>query len=283
MKRGAEPVAANTVADLRDAVLAGRLGVRPEELTVTGCSTIYQTTQLPASRAQYHNRYLLMRVEASFGACSHTADQLPPEAAAEWSGMPLDAALSDVRLPVRIAAMDAYLGAVLPHEQHAGRAVDIQPGTPGEKAARRDALIAELADVRPAQKVALIGVVNPLVAAIRQRGGVCLPCDLALDVTEWGDAVEKDMYRVLDEADSVISTGMTMGNGTFDAIVQRVRERGIPLTVYAQTGSAVAARFVGRGVTSLVAEPFPFTQFSAGPSRIYLYRHDSSKSIEIHT
>jgi hypothetical protein len=265
----------NSTTELFETVLAGGFDPSPEAWTVTGSSSIYQTTQFPATPTKYHNRYLLMRVEASFGACSHAPEELPYEDAAKFSGMPLDQALRDARLPVRIAALDAYLGAAFPHAAHCSEAVDIPSGTPAQKAMRRDALIAELADFRPGQKVALIGVVHPLIAAIRERGGICLPCDLQLEATQWGEPVEKDMNVVLEQADSVICTGMTLGNGSFDPILTRARTKGIPLTVYAQTGSAIAARFVGRGVTGLVAEPFPFTQFSAGITTVYTYRPGS--------
>lgn len=261
-----------TTAHLRESILRGEQGPRPESLTVTGSSAIYQTTRFPSSTTKYHNYYLLMRMEASFGACSYASDQLEMEEAAQFSGLPLDVVLRDDRLPVQIAAMDAYLGAFYPHSDLCSETVEIPGGTPIEKAHRRDALIADMAAVRPAQKVALIGVVNPLVAAIKQRGGICLPCDLQLDVTQWGEAVEKDMNNVLDRADSVICTGMTLSNGTFDSLLERVRERQIPLTVYAQTGSSIVAQFLRQGVTALVAEPFPFTQFSAGISQLFCYR-----------
>lgn len=260
-----------SVTEMRQAILEGKLGPKPETLTVTGASSIYQTTQFPSSATQYHNYYLLVRVEAAFGACSHTLDQLDMEIAAQLSGMPLDAALRDNRLPVQIAAMDAYMGAVLPHREHCATAVEISAGTPIHKAKQRDALIADLADIQPSEAVALIGVVNPLVDAIKQRGGICLPCDLQLKETQWGDAVEKDMDIVLNRADRVICTGMTLGNGTFDHILAKVRDRNIPLIVYAQTGSAIIAQFIRQGVASLVAEPFPFTQFSASVSQVYCY------------
>ena len=99
-----------------------------------------------------------------------------------------------------------------------------------------------------------------------------IPCDLQMERTQWGDPVEKDMEKVLDSADGVICTGMTLSNGTFDRVVERVLERNIPLTVYAQTGSAVAARFVGNGITSLLAESFPFSQFSANATRVFCYK-----------
>jgi hypothetical protein len=260
-----------SVAELRQAILEGKLGPKPETLTVTGSSYIYQTTRFPSSPTKYHNYYLLVRVEASFGACSHTSDQLDMEIAEQLSGMPLHAVLQDHRLPVQIAAMDAYLGAVRPHWEFCSETVEISAGTPLHKAKQRDALIAAIADIQPSEAVALIGVVNPLVEAIRQRGGTCLPCDLQLKETQWGDTVEKDMDIVLDRADRVICTGMTLGNGTFDHILARVRDRNIPLIVYAQTGSSIIAQFIRQGVASLVAEPFPFTQFSASASQVYCY------------
>lgn len=266
-----------SVTDLREAILEGKLGPRPDTLSVTGSSSIYQTTQFPSSMIKYHNYYLLLRVEAYFGACSHTADQLDMAAAAQFSGLSLDTVLRDERLPVQIAAMDAYLGVVYPHSNHYTEVVEIPSGTPIEKAKLRDSLIADMAEIQVSQQVALIGVVNPLVEAIQQRGGTCLPCDLQLQQTQRGEAVEPDMERVLDRADSVICTAMTLGNGTFDRILERVGERKIPLIVYAQTGSAIAAQFMGKGVTALIAEPFPFTQFSAAASQLYCYTSGKEK------
>ncbi|GEM_PF-2646901 len=102
--------------------------------------------------------------------------------------------------------------------------------------------LADMAQIGPSQKVALIGVVNPLVEAIRQRGGVCLPCDLQMKEIAWGDPVEPDMHKVLAQADSVICTGMTLSNGTFDAILAAVPLHAVqrrpfsPLSVHKQEG-----------------------------------------------
>lgn len=260
------------VTTLYKGILAGRLGAHPDTLWVTGASYIYQTTQFPASETKYHNYYLLVRVGSYFGACAHIPQQLDMQAAAQLSGLPLHMVLKDERLPVQIAAMDAYLGAIYPHKAFCTRIVELPAGTPVQRAEARDALISEMAGIKESQKVALIGVVNPLVQAIKLRGGICLPCDLQLEKTQWGEVVEKDMEKVLDRADSVICTAMTLSNGTFDKILAVVRARKIPLTVYAQTGSAVVARFVNRGVTNLIAEPFPFTQFNAAASQVYCYK-----------
>ncbi|HZG78316.1 MAG TPA: hypothetical protein VEZ72_20860, partial [Paenibacillus sp.] len=104
----------NSTSELLEHALAGTFDPPPEAWTVTGSSSIYQTTQFPASPTKYHNRYLLMRVEASFGACSHAPEELAYEDAARYSGMPHVQALRDDRLPVRTAALDAYLGAAFP-------------------------------------------------------------------------------------------------------------------------------------------------------------------------
>jgi hypothetical protein len=261
-----------SVDGLLENIIEGKLGVNPEKLCVSGASYIYQTTQFPSSKTKYHNYYLLVRVESYFGACSHMPEQLDVHVAAELSGKSLTVALKDSRTPVKIAAMDAYLGVAHSHSKHCSRIVDIPSGTPIERAVFRDTLIAEMANIVPGNKIALIGVVNPLIAAINQRNGICLPCDLQMEETQWGEKIEKDMDIVIDKADSVICTAMSLSNGTFDRILSRVNERKIPLIVYAQTGSAVIAQFIGKGVTALVAEPFPFSQFSANTTQVYCYK-----------
>ena len=259
------------ISSLLDSVIEGELGMHPDNLSISGASYIYQTTQFPSSKTKYHNYYLLVRTGASFGACSHTPEQLNMQIAEELSGQPIKSALLDERLPVRIAALDAFIGMAVPHQTSCSEVVTIPGGTPAEKAVFRDKLIAEKALINQGAKVALIGVVNPLVEAITKRGGICLPCDLQLEQTQSGETVEKDMEKVLAQADSVICTGMTLGNGTFDRILEIARNRKIPLTIYAQTGSAIAAQFVGKGVYSLVAEPFPFSQFSASETNVFCY------------
>ena len=133
--------------------------------------------------------------------------------------------------------------------------------------------MAGLLEIRPGSKVALIGVVNPLVDAIAERGGECLPCDLNLRETASGLPVSRDMTEVVEAADAVVATGMTLSNGSFDVLLDRCLQQEIPLAVYAQTGSAVVLAFLGSGVTALSAEPFPFSQFSSRPSSLYRYRH----------
>ncbi|MGY4970373.1 Rossmann-like domain-containing protein [Streptomyces nigrescens] len=264
-----------TVAELTDSILSGAYGPDPKDLAVTSAFWLYHTTRLAGGEVTYHNHYLVLRVGQSFGACSFEAGELAPDFCENASGYTLDTLLRNESTAVRIAALDAYLGQVQPHRDAAeAETVTLPLGTPEIRARARDASIAGLLDIEPGAKVALIGVVNPLVAAIRDRGGVCLPCDLNLRTTQWGEEVTDDMTAVLKEADAVVVTGMTLSNGTFDLILQHCREQGVPLIVYAQTGSAVARAFLGSGVTALNAEPFPFSQFSADPTLMYRYRAD---------
>ncbi|HVK55593.1 MAG TPA: DUF364 domain-containing protein [Burkholderiales bacterium] len=269
----AAPSSTASVADLIHAVQQGAYGPHPETMFVVGAFWIRQSTQFPGTQQKYRNYYLLVRVGASFGACCVERDQLESEIAEELSGKRVADLLVDERLPVRIAALDAYLNVVLPHrEATAARVMMLPSGGPPERARARDEAIASLLTLKPGQRVGLIGVVNPLVAAIQQQGAICLPCDFNMERTQDGLAVTRDMHAVLDQADVIIATGMTLSNGSFDVILAATRRRGIPLIVYAQTGSGIAPRFLGNGVMAISAEPFPFSQFSADPTPIYLYR-----------
>jgi hypothetical protein len=264
------------VAELTASVLAGSYGPPPAELGITSAFWLHHTTRLPGADVTYRNYYVLLRVGEVFGACSFEAGELDPSYCADTSGRTLaDVLSSDEPLAVRIAALDAYLAAVEPHHTAPNAEEVVLPaGTPDVRARARDAAVAGLLEVANGTKVALIGVVNPLVDAITDRGGSCLPCDFNLRETASGLSVSQDMTEVIDAADAVVATGMTLSNGSFDVLLTRCREQSKPLAIYAQTGSAVARAFLGSGVTALSAEPFPFSQFSSRPSSLYRYRTD---------
>ena len=268
-----EVVAPTSVADLTAAVLRGDYGRDPADLHAVGAFWVRQSTQFPGTDTKYRNYYLVLRAEAGFGGCCLERDQLDSIVAEELSGRSLAELLRDARTPVRVAALDAYFSLVYPHREQAGaQRFDLPHGTPLQRAQARDQAIAGLLRIEPGMRVGLIGVVNPLVAAIVARGGVCLPCDFNLERTQDGTQVVRDMGPVLAQADLVIATGMTLSNGSFDDILTTLRARDVPLVVYAQTGSAIVPRFLGHGVAAVSAEPFPFSQFSADPTPIHLYR-----------
>ncbi len=263
---------APTVDALIASVLAGELGPLPSSLMATSVFWIHHGTRLAGGATTYLNQYVLVRLGGSFGGCAFEAGEIDPAVCRDSSGAPLDVLLREAPRPLRIAALDAYLAELRPHRDAGAEPVTLPVGTPEVRARARDAAIAGLLDIGAGARVGLIGVVDPLVAAIRERGGVPLPCDFNLRSTRWGDPVTTDMHEVLERADAVVATGMTLGNGSFDTVLDRCRSRGIPLVVYAQSGSAVARAFLGSGVTALSAEPFPFSQFSADPTTLYRYR-----------
>lgn len=260
-----------TTLELLADVLAGRRGPDPRTVTVTSVFWAHHGTRLAGGDTTYRNQYVLARVGEAFGACAFADGEVAPAVCGDLSGLSV-AELLDLPAPVRVAALDAYLGHIRPHRTSSVEQVVLPVGTPEIRANARDAAVAGLLGDVAGRKVALIGVVNPLVAAIRDRGAECLPCDLTLRTTRWGDPVTADMRDVLDIADAVVATGMTVGNGTFDEILDSCRRREVPLVVYAQTGSAVVREFLGAGVTALAAEPFPFSQFSADETVLYRYR-----------
>ncbi|WP_406402587.1 DUF364 domain-containing protein [Streptomyces sp. NBC_00879] len=272
----AATAAAQSVDALTAAVLAGDHGPLPSELVATSVFWIHHGTRLADGNTTYLNQYVLVRLGGSFGGCAFEADEIDPAICRDASGTALDVLLREAPRPLRIAALDAYLAEARPHRAAADSAeaepVTLPAGSPEVRAKARDAAIAGLLDIEEGTTVGLIGVVNPLVAAIRERGGVPMPCDFNLKTTQWGDPVTDDMNEVLERAEAVVATGMTLSNGSFDTILDRCRTRGIPLVVYAQTGSAVARAFLGSGVTALSAEPFPFSQFSAEETTLYRYR-----------
>lgn len=258
---------------LLNGALSGKWDPAPESLGATSVFWVHHGTRLAGGEVTYRNQYVLVRVGAVFGACAFEPAELDPGICERCSGVSLDLLLRHAPLPLRIAALDAYLGVLGPHGAGSGAERVVLPaGSPESRAEARDAAVAGLLEIAPGANVALIGVVDPLVAAIRERGGRCLPCDFNTGSTRWGDPVADGADEVLHAADAVVATGMTLGNGTFDGIVAHCRRRELPLVVYAQTGSNIARSFLGSGVTALLAEPFPFSQFSAESTTVYRYR-----------
>lgn len=259
--------------DLISAALNQQFSIDPYSSTVVGAFAIQQSTRFPNAKQTYKNYYILFRVETAFGGCCVEASQLDGVQPEGLAGSSIAELLDSPILAVRIAALDAYLALCFPHEQHSQASTfTLTYGTPYQRAVARDEAIVSLLNIKADEKVGLIGVVNPIVDQIEKSGGQCLPCDFNLQETASGIKVTKDMGPLLAEADSLIVTGMTLSNGSFDGILSAANERQIPLLVYAQTGSSIVPRFLGQGVSAVCAEPFPYSQFSADPTCVYLYR-----------
>lgn len=185
------------------------------------------------------------------------------------------ALLAHPLLPVRVAALDAYLMDVMPHTPaHGAQPVAIPAGSSLERSQARAAAVTDLLDLEPGSTVLVVGVVNSLLAELRSRGLTGIPCDLKGGTTEWGEPITPDALGEIGRCDAVLASGMTLGNGTFDPLRLRSQEHGTPLVMFAQTGSAVLPRFLGAGVTAVCAEPYPFFWLDGGPGIIHRYRAD---------
>jgi len=263
------------VSNLITHVLQNRFEIDPSSHSVVGTFSIRQNTRFVGASETYRNHYLLLRVATTFGGCCVEPEELNGIDVESLAGNNLAQLLEHPQLPVRIAALDAYFGMVRPHRREKNiKKVELPLGTPYERAVARDQAIVGQLGIQVGESVGLIGVVNPIVDEIERRGGVCLPCDFNMKRTQSGLTVTRDMRPILDKADRIIATGMTLSNGSFDEILSAARKRDIPLVVYAQTGSSIVPRFLGDGVQAICAEPFPYSQFSAEPTSVYLYNAD---------
>lgn len=121
------------------------------------------------------------------------------------------------------------------------------------------------------ERVLVVGVVNSLLEQLRERGIPYAPCDLKGGATEWGEPVLTGTHAELERCDAVLASGMTLGNGTFQPLLDHAAATGKPLVMFAQTGSAVLPRFLGSGVHAVSAEPYPFFWLDGGPGTIHHY------------
>ncbi|WP_329042234.1 DUF364 domain-containing protein [Streptomyces sp. NBC_00178] len=260
---------------LIDQVSAGRAGPAPRTRKVTVAFTTAQAVRHDGRRGGYRNEVLSLRVGSAVGSCSVEPGALPAGTAEECAGADVAALLAHPLLPVRVAALDAYLMDVQPHTGAAGaEPVTVPSGSSLDRSRARAAAVVDLLDPAPGAVVLVVGVVNSLLAELRSRGCTALPCDLKGGSTEWGEPVATDALAGIGRCDAVLASGMTLGNGTFDPLRRRALDHGRPLVMFAQTGSAVLPRFLGAGVTAVCAEPYPFFWLDGGPSVVHRYRAD---------
>ncbi|MFC4376821.1 hypothetical protein ACFO5K_22280 [Nocardia halotolerans] len=263
-----------SIAELISWALAGRLGSEAATLRAsTAFRTTYGTQHVGRNR-HYRNEVLSIRVGAAVGSCGlepHTAgadliDHCVAATVADLLEHPVAA--------VRIAALDAYLMHVRPHP-HAGGAHGAQLVIDGPtsltKSRRRASAVIDLLPPTTT-KVLVVGVVGSLLAELRARAIAYLPCDHAGGVTEWGEPVFESVEQAPTDYDALLVTGMSLGTETFDELRATAMRHGLPLVLFAQTGSAVLPWFLGAGVHAVSAEPYPFFSLDGGPSTVVAYR-----------
>jgi hypothetical protein len=264
------------VDELVQDALTGGFGAFPYHTRASGSWLTLQRSHHVGRQSSYQNNVVCLRAGRSVGSCYVEANEVDPAAVAACIGQSLGDLLQHPSLPIRVAALDAWLAEVLPHQARASQTVTIPAGTSVEKSLYRARAVVGLLGPCAGRRIALIGVVNSLVHAIREQGGECLPCDFNVAQTEWGDPVTPHLDEVLEPADAVLATGMTLANGGFTRLLEETRRRPLPLVVFAQTGSAIVPRFLRSGVSAVSAEPFPFFSLHGGPTSIYLYSSQAS-------
>ncbi|WP_282697282.1 DUF364 domain-containing protein [Streptomyces sp. CC208A] len=265
-------LAAPSYDDLVERVLAGGFGPDPRAQRISVAFTTRQAVRHEGRGSGYRNEVLSLRLAEAVGSCAVEPGELPDGAVEDCVGADVACLLEHELTPVRVAALDAYLMYALPHgPENGARPCPLPSGTSLEKSRARAKAVVELVDVAPGATVLVVGVVNSLLEALRARGLAYIPCDLKGGTTEWGEPVRTDALAELERCDAVLASGMTLGNGSFEPMRRHAQRHGIPLVMFAQTGSAVLPRLIGSGVTAVCAEPYPFFWLDGGPGSIHRY------------
>ncbi|WKV71397.1 DUF364 domain-containing protein [Streptomyces sp. PCS3-D2] len=266
-----------TVDQLLDAVRDGAYGPDPAHERISLAFTTAQAVRHHGRSSGYRNEVLSLRLDAAVGSCAVEPGALPGGTLDDCVGATVADLLGHSLLPVRIAALDAYLAHVRPHTP--GNGAHPYPLPAGSSLSRSKARARAVVDLLPDEApgpyerrpVLVVGVVNSLLEQLHARGLDYLPCDLKGGTTEWGEPVLTDTAAQLERCGAVLASGMTLGNGTFQSLLDHAARTGKPLVMFAQTGSAVLPRFLGAGVSAVSAEPYPFFWLDGGPGVIHRY------------
>ncbi|WP_431784388.1 Rossmann-like domain-containing protein [Streptomyces chumphonensis] len=268
----APPATVSSYAELLQRVRAGDLGPDPRTQRISVAFTTRQSVRHDGRGGGYRNEVLSLRLAEATGSCAVEPGELPADAVEDCVGADVARLLDHDLTAVRVAALDAYLSHVLPHQPAQGaRDYPLPAGTSLEKSRARARAVVELLDVRRGGTVLVVGVVNSLLEALRARGLRYIPCDLKGGTTEWGEPVRRDAPAELDRCDALLASGMTLGNGSFEPLREHALRHGKPLVMFAQTGSAVLPRLIGAGVSAVCAEPYPFFWLHGGPGTVHRY------------
>ncbi|MEU0117925.1 DUF364 domain-containing protein [Streptomyces bobili] len=258
--------------DLVDRVRAGALGPDPASRRIAVAFTTRQAVRHEGRGTGYRNEVLSLRLAEAVGSCAVEPGELPDSALDDCVGADVAHLLEHPLLPVRVAALDAYLLHVTPHTpEHGARPVPLPAGSSLDKSRARARAVVELLDLPAGATVLVVGVVNSLLEALRHRGLQYLPSDLKGGTTEWGEPVLTDALAAADRCDALLVSGMTLGNGTFEPLRRHAQTHGKQLVAFAQTGSAVLPHLLHHGVSAVCAEPYPFFWLDGGPGTVHRY------------
>lgn len=126
-----------------------------------------------------------------------------------------------------------------------------------------------------------VGVVGDFLAQLQQRGGMRV---LASDYYQGivgkrpaGVLVDHGSrtLELVAEADVAVVTGMSLANGTLDAIIDAAATSHTALVVFAETGAHFGREYCRAGIDVVVGEPLPFYLSGSGVSTLEVFRrHD---------
>ncbi|MFD9366316.1 Rossmann-like domain-containing protein [Streptomyces sp. NPDC060020] len=264
--------AVRTVDELLAHVRAGAHGPDPAGQRVALAFTTTQAVRHEGRSGGYRNEVLSLRLAEAVGSCAVEPGALPPAALEDCAGATVADLLDHPLTAVRIAALDAYLMHARPHTPDNGaRPYPIPAGSSLHRSRARARAVVDLLPASGPERVLVVGVVNSLLERLRERGTAYVPCDLKGGTTEWGEPVLTDALAELEHCDAVLASGMTLGNGTFQPLLDHAAATGKPLVMFAQTGSAVLPQFLDAGVSAVSAEPYPFFWLDGGPGVVHRY------------
>ncbi|NUK22397.1 hypothetical protein HRW23_07760 [Streptomyces lunaelactis] len=258
--------------ELLDRVRSAAYGPGPAQERIAVAFTTTQAVRHAGRTSGYRNEVLSLRLAEAVGSCAVEPGALPAAALDDCVGATVAELLDHPLLPIRIAALDAYLTHARPHTPANGaRPYALPAGSSLHKSRARARAVVDLLPVTRLRTVLVVGVVNSLLERLRTRGVGYIPCDLKGGTTEWGEPVRTDAGAELEHCDAILASGMTLGNGTFEPLLAHAAATGKPLVMFAQTGSAVLPRFLGSGVSAVCAEPYPFFWLDGGPGVVHRY------------
>jgi hypothetical protein len=211
------------------------------------------------------------------GAAYHNGAPPPEEEIAERLGEPFDISTAIFGDPVDFALLDSVANSLA---RPAVREIELT-GSSTTKAVRRASVIADEVDLLATRalgrkrRVCNVGVVSLLIRELSQRGYEVTATDMDPDLigkSIGSTVVESGLLTPgrIAGADVAVVTGMTLANGTFPDILAAAKAGGTKLVMFCETGSGLAPLLIAEGVSTVVAEPFPF------------YIFDGRTSIQVH-
>ena len=185
----------------------------------------------------------------------------------------------------RTALIDLVMGQVSPA---AGQQVVLDQ-TLRDKYARRSRLFADEADIILRRKgIGAIKGNKPrilVVGATAGAIGALVSCGFAVAATDMDPDVvgqnlggvtvcdERENARLIETADLVIITGMTLPNRTLPALLQAAKTNNTSTMIWAITGRNFGYYYTEHGVDCVISDPSPFLQLP-GPASIGIWRRE---------